>query len=80
MNWNQVEGQWHTLTGQLQSRWDKLTDDDIKNVAGKREQLIGKLQERYGILRDVAEKQLDRWTAKLASSSGDKPRKGVWPN
>ena len=45
MNWDQVEGQWHQLTGQVRSQWAKLTDDDVKNVAGKREQLVGKLHD-----------------------------------
>ena len=61
MNWTQVEGQWNQITGHLKSKWAKLTDDDLKNVAGKKEQLVGKLQERYGILKDEAEKQVDEW-------------------
>jgi uncharacterized protein YjbJ (UPF0337 family) len=65
MNWTQIEGQWHQLTGQVKSQWAKLTDDDLKNVAGKRKQLIGKLQERYGILKDDADKKIDKWIAKM---------------
>lgn len=72
MNWNQIEGQWHQLTGQAKSRWAKLTDDDLKNVAGKKEQLIGKLQEHYGILKDDAEKQIDQWIQKLSPGQGKK--------
>lgn len=67
MNWDQIEGQWHQVVGSLKSKWGKLTDDDVKNVAGKKDALIGKLQERYGILKDEAEKQADEWLAKVPS-------------
>jgi uncharacterized protein YjbJ (UPF0337 family) len=50
MNWTQIEGQWNELTGQVKSQWAKLTDDDLTNVAGKKDQLLGKLQQRYGLL------------------------------
>jgi len=68
MNWSQIEGQWHQISGQAKSMWAKLTDDDLKNIAGKREQLIGKVQERYGILKEEAEKQVHEWIAKFSSS------------
>ena len=66
MNWTQLEGQWHQLTGQVKSTWGKLTDDDLQNVAGKKDQLVGKVQERYGVLKEDAEKQVDQWMAKVA--------------
>jgi uncharacterized protein YjbJ (UPF0337 family) len=72
MNWTQIEGQWHQLTGQVKSQWAKLTDDDLKNIAGKRQQLIGKLQERYGVLKDDAETQIDKWIAKVNPGRRDK--------
>jgi uncharacterized protein YjbJ (UPF0337 family) len=65
MNWDQIEGQWGQLKGQVKSKWSKLTDDDVTNLSGKKETLIGKLQERYGILKDEAEKQVDEWLAKM---------------
>lgn len=65
MNWTQVEGQWHQFAGQVKSKWAKLTDDDLQNVAGKQEQLVGKVQERYGIMKDEAEKQVNEWISKL---------------
>ncbi len=68
MNWTQIEGEWHQLAGQVKSKWAKLTDDDLKNVAGKKEHLIGKLQQHYGILKDDAERQIDEWIAKVKSS------------
>jgi uncharacterized protein YjbJ (UPF0337 family) len=48
MNWTQIEGRWDQWAGQAKSQWGKLTDDDLKNIAGKRQQLVGQLQERYG--------------------------------
>jgi uncharacterized protein YjbJ (UPF0337 family) len=73
MNWNQVRGQWQQLAGEIKSRWGKLTDDDLQNVAGKKEQLVGKLREHYGILQQEAEQQIDVWLAKLTPARGDKP-------
>jgi uncharacterized protein YjbJ (UPF0337 family) len=65
MNWTQIEGRWQALGGQLKSQWAKLTDDDVANIAGKRDQLLGTLQERYGVLKDEADKQIDKWLAML---------------
>ena len=64
MNWDQIAARWHQITEQLKSKWGKLTDDDLKNIAGKRERLVGKLQERYGILKDQADRQVSDWSAK----------------
>ena len=61
MNWDQVEGQWKGLTGKVRETWAKLTDDDIELIAGKKDRLLGKLQERYGLARDKAEAQLDKF-------------------
>jgi uncharacterized protein YjbJ (UPF0337 family) len=67
MNWTQIEGRWQTLSGQLKSQWAKLTDDDLANIAGKRDQLLGKLQQRYGVLKEDADQQIDKWIAMLKS-------------
>jgi uncharacterized protein YjbJ (UPF0337 family) len=61
MNWDQISGQWKQIKGKAQTRWGKLTDDEIDVIEGKREQLIGKIQERYGIAKDKAEKEVDDW-------------------
>lgn len=58
MNEDKIEGQWKQLKGRLKTRWGKLTDDDLKVAEGSTECLAGKLQERYGIARDEAEKQI----------------------
>ncbi|HEY8229051.1 MAG TPA: CsbD family protein [Rhodanobacteraceae bacterium] len=58
MNEDRIKGQWKQLNGKLKSRWGKLTDDDLQVADGNAEYLAGKLQERYGIARDEAAKQV----------------------
>jgi len=61
MNADQLEGKWKQLKGSVKEKWGKLTDDDLDLIAGKRDKLIGKLQERYGIRKEEAERQADLW-------------------
>jgi len=61
MNWQQIEGKWDFAKGKLREKWGKLTDDDIDVIAGKRDQLIGRLKERYGLQKDAAEKEVNNW-------------------
>jgi uncharacterized protein YjbJ (UPF0337 family) len=61
MNWDQVGGKWKQMKGSVKEKWGKLTDDDLDIIAGKRDKLIGKLQERYGIAKEEAERQSDEW-------------------
>lgn len=61
MNWDQVEGQWKQLKGKVREKWAKLTDDDLELIGGKKDRLLGKLQERYGFEKDQAEKELDTY-------------------
>jgi uncharacterized protein YjbJ (UPF0337 family) len=61
MNWDRIEGNWKQLKGQTQLQWGKLTDDDVALIAGRRDQLAGKLQERYGLAKDAADKQVSDW-------------------
>ena len=58
MNWDEVKGNWKNLKGQVKERWGKLTDDDLTVIEGKKEQLIGKIQERYGYEKEQAEKEI----------------------
>jgi uncharacterized protein YjbJ (UPF0337 family) len=62
MNWDRVEGKWKQASGKVKEQWGKLTDDDIQTIAGKRDQLVGRIQERYGIAKDVAEKQVEEFS------------------
>jgi uncharacterized protein YjbJ (UPF0337 family) len=61
MNWDQIEGKWKQMKGSVKERWGDLTDDDFRMIAGKRDKLVGKLQERYGIAKEEAEDQADEW-------------------
>jgi uncharacterized protein YjbJ (UPF0337 family) len=63
MNWDQIEGKWKQMKGTVRQKWGKLTDDDIDVIAGKQDQLAGKLQERYGITKEEAAKQIREWSA-----------------
>jgi len=65
MNWDIIEGKWKQLRGEAQSQWGKLTEDEIDQVAGDREKLAGLLQERYGIARAEAERQIDEFSERL---------------
>lgn len=61
MNWDRVEGNWKQMKGTVREKWGKLTDSDFEQIAGKKDQLIGRIQERYGITKDEAQKQADEW-------------------
>jgi uncharacterized protein YjbJ (UPF0337 family) len=61
MDWNRVEGNWKQAKGKVKEQWGKLTDDDLTFINGKRDQLEGRIQERYGIQRDIARRQIDDW-------------------
>jgi uncharacterized protein YjbJ (UPF0337 family) len=61
MNWDRIQGNWKQVAGKAKTQWGKLTDDDLDVVAGHREQLAGKIQERYGIAREEAVQQMDAW-------------------
>lgn len=61
MNEDRIAGNWKQFKGKMREQWGKLTDDDLDVVAGKRDQFIGRLQERQGIAKDVAETQLKDW-------------------
>ncbi len=61
MNWDRIEGNWKQFRGRAQQQWGKLTNDDLDVVEGRRQELVGKIQERYGIAKDAAERQVDTW-------------------
>lgn len=73
MNWDQIEGQWKQLKGEVKTTWAKLTDDDVHVLSGKKDELVGRIQERYGILKDEAEGQVDAWIAKLSPDAKRDP-------
>ena len=55
------QGDWNELKGKIKEKWGKLTDDDLMEIKGKRDQLLGKLQKRYGLAKEKAEEQLTEW-------------------
>ena len=65
MNEDKIKGQWKQLAGQLKARWGKLTADDIKVANGNSEYLAGKIQERYGVAKDEAQKQIKEFDSRL---------------
>jgi len=65
MNWDQIAGNWKQVQGVVRKKWGKLTDDDVDVIAGKRDILLGKIQERHGIAREEAEKEIKDWEASL---------------
>jgi uncharacterized protein YjbJ (UPF0337 family) len=74
VNWSQVEGQWKQVKAQVKSKWAKLNDDDLQNLSAKKDELVGKLQERYGLLKDEAERQVDAFVESLAPPDRANPR------
>jgi uncharacterized protein YjbJ (UPF0337 family) len=67
MNWDQIKGDWHQLSRRLKEKWKKLTDDDLSAIAGRRDQLEGVLQKRYGYNKQQAGIELDKFTSGLTS-------------
>ena len=64
MNWDRIEGNWREFKGKAKQQWGKLTDDDLDVVDGRREELAGKIQNRYGIAKDEAMRQIDEWESR----------------
>lgn len=67
MNEQRIEGNWKQFKGKMLEQWGKLTDDDFDQMAGRREQFVGKLQERMGLAREAAERQLKDWESRNPS-------------
>jgi len=76
MNWDQVEGKWKQFAGSAKERWGSLTDDDLQTLTGQKNQLVGKIQERYGIAKAVAIKQIDDWSRALKETHANAPQPG----
>ena len=74
MNWEQVRGKWKQYSGKFREKWGKLTDSDLEVIHGRREQLVGKIQERYGIARQEAERQVNEYLSTLQVGALGKAR------
>ncbi|MGZ2256828.1 CsbD family protein [Roseobacter sp. A03A-229] len=69
MNWDIIKGNWKQMKGEVKSKWGELTDDEIDQAEGDRERLSGLIQERYGVAKDEAERQIDAFVAKNKSAA-----------
>jgi uncharacterized protein YjbJ (UPF0337 family) len=65
--WQKIKGSWTQTKGAVKEQWGKLTDDDLMEIEGRREKLVGKIQTRYGISHDQAEAQVAGWEQKYHS-------------
>lgn len=65
MNWDYIEGNWKQFKGKVKAKWGELTDDELDLIEGDRDVLVGKLQERYGIARDEAEKEVSSFEREI---------------
>jgi uncharacterized protein YjbJ (UPF0337 family) len=65
MDWNRIEGNWKQFKGRAKEKWGRPTDDDLDVINGLQDQLEGKIQERYGIANDQAQKDVDTWFKSL---------------
>ena len=63
--WEQIAGKWKQLGGEVKTKWGKLTDDELMQINGNRDILSGKLQEKYGLAKQQANKQIDEWAKEL---------------
>ena len=71
MNWDQIEGNWKQVKGKAKEQWDKLTDDQLDIIAGKRVQLSSKIQQQYGVSKDEANRQLDNFETRYGNRDPD---------
>ncbi len=69
MSWDTVKGQWKQMKGAVKQQWGDLTDDDLTRIEGDRDRLIGIVQERYGVARDEADRQVRDWESRQRPTS-----------
>jgi uncharacterized protein YjbJ (UPF0337 family) len=61
MNQTSIKGKWNQMKGDAKKKWGNLTDDDLRQIEGDRDKLVGKIQERYGKSKEEAEREVDGW-------------------
>lgn len=74
MNWEEIHGSWQELEGRVRAKWNKLTDDDLGEIAGKKDELLGALQRRYGYEKEEAMKHVDEWADSLKEKIDRRPQ------
>ncbi len=72
MNHDTLKGEWKQISGKIRAKWGKLTDDDMQLIAGKKDILVGKLQERYGHAKDRMEKEVDDFYSGMDSTDAQR--------
>ena len=75
MNWDLIEANWKQMKGKAKEQWGKLTDDRLEVIAGKRDQLVGAIQEQYSYTRERAEEEINHWAKDYKSSNPERPSK-----
>lgn len=63
MNSDEFKGKWKQLQGSVKQQWGKLTDNEVAEIEGNQDKLVGKIQEKYGVAREEAERQVKEWNA-----------------
>ena len=71
MDWNIIEGKWKELKGHARKEWGKLTDDELEEIGGKKDILVGKLQQKYGYASDEAHRRVDAWAKQIDATQED---------
>jgi uncharacterized protein YjbJ (UPF0337 family) len=77
MNWDQIQGRWKQFKGAARTKWGDLTDSDFERINGNREQLVGLIQERYGIAKETAERQVNEWAQSIRTEEEPAARRKV---
>ncbi|MAQ37462.1 general stress protein CsbD [Thioclava sediminum] len=65
MNWDQIKGSWKEMKGKARENWGELTDDELEEAAGHREQMVGLIQKKYGKTKEDAEREVDTWSSSV---------------
>ncbi|PFG65152.1 uncharacterized protein YjbJ (UPF0337 family) [Thioclava sp. ES.031] len=65
MNWDQIKGNWKELKGKARETWGELTDDELAEAEGHREQMVGLIQKKYGKTKEEAEREVDTWSSSI---------------
>ncbi len=63
--WDKIAGSWKQVEGEARKQWGKLTDDDMQQIKGNRDALVGRIQQRYGVAKEDAHRQVDDWVNRL---------------
>ena len=77
MNKNTLQGQWSQIKGKVKAKWGDLTDNDLAFIDGKRDQLVGRIQERYGLAQEEAERQVSSFETTLGQTASNDSRRRV---